>query len=147
MALAQVDMNDLMTWFLLIVAIILVTIILYLGTRLIAGKKDTETGYIIRLVLVAIAIVLLVAVVIGALIGALDEIDITNIFSGAATQLVPVLIYLAIVLLIKYIIIPEMGDVTKWNTSIVIGLITLFLIYILNIITTEVFKTPIIQGV
>lgn len=147
MALAQVDMNDLMTWFLLIVAIILVTIILYLGTRLIAGKKDTETGYIIRLVLVAIAIVLLVAVVIGALIGALDEIDITNIFSGAATQLVPVLIYLAIVLLIKYIIIPEMGDVTKWNTSIVIGLITLFLIYILNIITTEVFNTPIIQGV
>jgi len=147
MALAQVDMNDLMTWFLLIVAIILVTIILYLGTRLIAGKKDTETGYIIRLVLVAIAIVLLVAVVIGALIGALDEIDITNVFSGAATQLVPVLIYLAIVLLIKYIIIPEMGDVTKWNTSIVIGLITLFLIYILNIITTEVFNTPIIQGV
>ncbi len=147
MALAQVDMNDLMTWFLLIVAIILVTIILYLGTRLIAGKKDTETGYIIRLVLVAIAIVLLVAVVIGALIGALDEIDITNVFSGAATQLVHVLIYLAIVLLIKYIIIPEMGDVTKWNTSIVIGLITLFLIYILNIITTEVFNTPIIQGV
>ena len=147
MVLAQIDADDIMTWFLLIVAIILVTIILYLGTRLIAGKKDTETGYIIRLVLVAIAIVLLVAVVIGALIGALDEIDLTNVFSGAATQLVPVLIYLAIVLLIKYIIIPEMGDVTKWNTSIVIGLITLFLIYILNIITTEVFNTPIIQGV
>lgn len=147
MALAQIDADDIMTWFLLIVAIILVTVILYLGTRLIAGKKDTETGYIIRLVLVAIAIVLLVAVVIGALIGALDEIDITNIFSGAAAQLVPVLIYLAIVLLIKYILIPEMGDVTKWNTSIVIGLITLFLIYILNIITTQLFSMPIIQGV
>ncbi len=147
MALAQIDADDIMTWFLLIVAIILVTVILYLGTRLIAGKKDTETGYIIRLVLVAIAIVLLVAVVIGALIGALDEIDITNVFSGAAAQLVPVLIYLAIVLLIKYILIPEMGDVTKWNTSIVIGLITLFLIYILNIITTQLFSMPIIQGV
>ena len=147
MALAQIDADDIMTWFLLIVAIILVTVILYLGTRLIAGKKDTETGYIIRLVLVAIAIVLLVAVVIGALIGALGEIDITNIFSGAAAQLVPVLIYLAIVLLIKYILIPEMGDVTKWNTSIVIGLITLFLIYILNIITTQLFSMPIIQGV
>ena len=147
MALAQIDADDIMTWFLLIVAIILVTVILYLGTRLIAGKKDTETGYIIRLVLVALAIVLLVAVVIGALIGALDEIDITNVFSGAAAQLVPVLIYLAIVLLIKYILIPEMGDVTKWNTSIVIGLITLFLIYILNIITTQLFSMPIIQGV
>ena len=147
MALAQIDADDIMTWFLLIVAIILVTVILYLGTRLIAGKKDTETGYIIRLVLVAIAIVLLVAVVIGALIGALGEIDITNIFSGAAAQLVPVLIYLAIVLLIKYILIPEMGDVTKWNTSIVIGLITLFLIYILNIITNQLFSMTIIQGV
>lgn len=147
MALAQINTDDIMTWFLLIVAIILVTVILYLGTRLIAGKKDTETGYIIRLLLVAIAIVLLVAVVIGALIGALDELDITNVFSGAAAQLVPVLIYLVIVLLIQYVIIPERGDVSKWNTSIVIGLITLFLIYILNIVTTEMFNIPIIQGV
>ena len=144
MALAQMNTEELMTWVLLVVAIILVTVILYLGTRLFAGKKDTETGYIIRLVIVATAIVVLVALVVGALIGALDELDPTNIISGAATQLVPVLIYLAIVLLIKYIIIPEMGDVTKWNTSILIGLITLFLIYIFDIITTELFNTPII---
>ena len=92
-------------------------------------------------------IVLLVAVVIGAIIGALAQLDPTDIFSSAAAQLVPVLIYLAIVLLIKYVIIPELAESTKWNTSILIGLITLFLIYVINIITTELFQRPIIQGV
>ncbi len=143
----QFDANDLMTWLLLIIAIILVAVILYLGTRLIAGKKETDTGYIIRLLLVALLIVLLVAVVIGAIIGGLGDLDPTDIFSGAAAQLIPVLVYLAIVLLIKYLLIPELGDITKWNASILIGLMTLFLIYVINIITTELFQTPIIRGV
>lgn len=143
----EFNADDLMTWLLLIIAIILVAIIMYLGTRLIAGKKETDTGYIIRLLLVALLIVLLVAVVIGAVIGGLGRLDPTNIFSGAAAQLIPVLVYLAIVLLIKYLLIPELGDITKWNASILIGLITLFLIYVINILTTELFQTPIIQGV
>jgi hypothetical protein len=147
MALAQVDLDNLMTWVLLIIAIILVAIILYIGTRLIAGKKDTDTGYIIRLLLVAIAIVLLVAVVIGAVIGALGQLDPTNIVYGAAAQLIPVLIYLAIVYLIKFVLIPERGDVTKWSASVWIGVVTLFFIYLINILTTQVFEIPIIEGV
>jgi hypothetical protein len=143
----EFDANDLMTWLLLIIAIILVAVILYLGTRLIAGKKETDTGYIIRLLLVSLLIVLLVAVVIGAIIGGLGQLDPTNIFSGAAAQLIPILVYLAIVLLIKYVLIPELGEMTKWNASILIGLITLFLIYVINILTTELFSRPIIQGV
>ncbi|MHA2039727.1 MAG: hypothetical protein ACW98X_25205 [Promethearchaeota archaeon] len=143
----EFDANDLMTWLLLIIAIILVAVILYLGTRLIAGKKETDTGYIIRLLLVSLLIVLLVAVVIGAIIGGLGQLDPTNIFSGAAAQLIPILVYLAIVLLIKYVLIPELGEMTKWNSSILIGLITLFLIYVINILTTELFSRPIIQGV
>ncbi|MFX1282496.1 MAG: hypothetical protein ACFFB5_02535 [Promethearchaeota archaeon] len=143
----QAQLNELTTLVLLIVAIILVAIILYIGTRLIAGKKETETGYILRLLLVAVVIVLLVAIVIGAVIGAMGQLDLTNIFSGAAAQLIPVLVYLAIVFLIKYVLIPERGEIEKWNASIWIGVITLFLIYVFNIITTQLFKLPIIQGV
>lgn len=143
----EITTDDIMTWLLLIIAIILVAVILYLGTRLIAGKKETDTGYIIRLLLVALLIVLLVAVVIGAVIDGLGRLDPTEIFSGAAAQLIPILVYLAIVFLIKYLLIPELGDQTKWNTSILIGLITLFLIFVINILTTELFDTPIIQGI
>ncbi len=143
----EITTDDITTWLLLIIAIILVALILYLGTRLIAGKKETDTGYIIRLLFVALLIVLLVAVVIGAIIGGLSHLDITTIFSRAAAQLIPVLVYLAIVLLIKYILIPELGEMTKWNASILIGLITLFLIYVIDILIDLIFGTQIIQGV
>lgn len=149
MALQQINIDDVTTLILIIIAIILVAIILYIGTRLIAGKKETETGYIIRLLLVALLIVLLVAVVIGAVIGAIGQLEPFEppIITGAAAQLIPVLVYLAIVFLIKYILIPERGELEKWNASIWIGIITLFLIYLFNIITTQLFQTPIIQGV
>ncbi len=147
MALTQLELDNLMTWVLLIIAIILVAIILYISTRLIAGKKDTDTGYIIRLLLVAIAIVVLVAVVIGAIISALGQLDPTRIVSGAAAQLIPILIYLAIVYLIKFVLIPERGDVTKWSASVWIGVITLFFIYLINILTTQLFEIQIIDGV
>ena len=115
MALQQINVDDVTTLILIIIAIILVAIILYIGTRLIAGKKETETGYIIRLLLVALLIVLLVAVVIGAVIGAIGQLDPFDpeIIAEAAAQLIPVLVYLAIVFLIKYILIPERGEIEK----------------------------------
>jgi heme A synthase len=147
MALQQADLSDILTLILLVIAIILVAIILYIGTRIITGKKETETGYILRLLAVSVIIVLLVAVVIGAVVGAVGQLDPTDIISGAANQIIPVLVYLAIVYLIKYILIPEQGEVTKFNASIWIGVITLFLIYVFNILTTQLFNTPIIVGV
>ena len=141
MALQQADLGDPITLILLIIAIILVAIIMYIGTRLIAGKKETETGYIIRLLLVAAIIVILVAIIIGAIVGAVSAIPF---ISTAASQLVPVLIYLAIVFLIKHILIPEMGELTKWSASVWIGAITLFLIYLFNAFTDLAFETPII---
>ncbi len=144
---ADVDLTDILTLILLVIAIILVAIILYIGTRIITGKKETETGYILRLLAVSVIIVLLVTVVIGAVVGAVGQLDPTNIISGAANQIIPVLVYLAIVYLIKYILIPEQGEVTKFNASIWIGVITLFLIYVFNILTTQLFDTPIIVGV
>ncbi|MFX0172134.1 MAG: hypothetical protein ACFE9L_09450 [Candidatus Hodarchaeota archaeon] len=143
----DIDLSDITTLILLIIAIILVTIILYIGARLIAGKKETETGYILRLLLVAVIIVLLVAIVIGAIIGAIGRLDPTRIFSGAAAQLIPVLVYLAIVFLIKFLLIPERSEVTKWSASIWIAVLTLFLIYVINIIAIHLFETQIISGV
>ncbi|MHA1973536.1 MAG: hypothetical protein ACTSW1_11115 [Candidatus Hodarchaeales archaeon] len=140
----QVDLSDPITLILLIISIILLAIILYLGTRLIAGKKETDTGYIIRLLLVAAIIVILVALVIGAIVGVVSSIPFVN---EAAARMVPVLIFVAIVYLIKYLLIPEKGEVTKWNASIWIGVISLFLVYLFNAITIELFNTPIIFGV
>jgi hypothetical protein len=65
----------------------------------------------------------------------------------AAASLVPVLIYVAIVYLIKFILIPEKGEVTKWTASVWIGVITLFLIYLFNAITTSLGFPTIIGGV
>jgi uncharacterized membrane protein len=58
-----------------------------------------------------------------------------------------VLIYLAIVYLIKYILIPEKADSTKWNASIWIAVITLFLIYLINAIAVFLGFPPLITGV
>jgi cytochrome bd-type quinol oxidase subunit 2 len=132
----QTDLGDPVTLLLMIIAIILVALILYIGARLIAGKKETDTGYIIRLLLIAFIIVILVAVVIGAIVRTVDPIPYVN---TAAAQLVPVLIYLAIVFLVKYILIPEMAETTKWNASIWIALISLFLIFLINAIGLEFF--------
>ena len=74
MILQQADLSDPVTLILLIISVVLVAIVLYISARLIAGKKETDTGYIIRLLLIAIIIVLLVAVVIGTLVGAVSAI-------------------------------------------------------------------------
>ncbi|MHA1226162.1 MAG: hypothetical protein ACTSPV_05400 [Candidatus Hodarchaeales archaeon] len=140
----QVDFSDPVTLILLIISVILLAIILYLGTRLIAGKKETDTGYIIRLLLVSTIIVILVALVIGAVVGVVASIPFVN---EAVARLVPVLIFVAIVYLIKYLLIPEKGEVTKWNASIWIAVISLFLVYLFNAITLELFNTTIIFGV
>jgi hypothetical protein len=144
MILQQADLSDPVTLILLIISVILVAIVLYIGARLIAGKKETDSGYIIRLLLIAVIIVLLVALVIGAIVGAVSPIPF---IATAAAQLVPVLIYLAIVYLIKYLLIPEKADSTKWNASIWIGVITLFLIYLINAIAVFLEFPPLITGV
>ncbi len=136
MALQQSDLGDPVTLLLLIIAIILVAFILYLGARLIAGKKETETGYIIRLLMIAFIIVILVAVVVGAIVRSVSSIAFVR---DAAAQIVPVLIYLAIVFLVKYLLIPEKAETTKWNASIWIALLTLFLIFLVNVIGLEFF--------
>ncbi|MHA1207489.1 MAG: hypothetical protein ACTSSO_07975 [Candidatus Hodarchaeales archaeon] len=144
MSLQQADLSDPATLILLVISIVLVTIVLYIGTRLIAGKKETDTGYIIRLLLIAVIIAILVAIVIGAIVGAVSPIPFVD---TAAAQLVPVLIYLAIVYLIKYLLIPEKADSTKWNASIWIAVITLFLIYLINAIAIALTFPPLITGV
>ena len=144
MILQQSDLSDPVTLILLIISVVLVALCLYVSARLIAGKKETDSGYIIRLLVIAVIIVLLVALVIGALIGAVSAIPF---IATAAAQLVPVLIYLAIVYLIKYLLIPEKADSTKWNASIWIGVITLFLIYLINAIAIFLTFPPLITGV
>ncbi len=143
MALQQNNTSDIETLLLLIIAVVLVTIILYFGARLIAGKKNTDTGYIIRLLVIALIIVILVAVVIGAIVGAVNEIPFV---STAAYQLVPVLIYLAIVYLLKFLLIPEKSESTNWHASVWIAVITLFLIYLINAIAIELSFPPLIDA-
>ncbi len=99
MTLQQENLSDPATLLVLIISVILVAVILYFGTRLIAGKKEADTGYMIRLLLISLIIVILVAIIIGAIVGSVRGIPIIE---TAAAQLVPVLIYLAIVFLIKY---------------------------------------------
>jgi cytochrome bd-type quinol oxidase subunit 2 len=142
----DINLEDIIDLILLIIVIILVAIFLYFSLKYIAEKEDLTNEYIIRLLIVSFIIVVLVALVIGAIISILDPIPF---ISEAAQRIVPILIFLAIAYLIKFILIPERDD-SSWNLgweSICVAIATIFLIYLINAITFTIFDIQIISGI
>ncbi len=152
--LACVVMNvaDLVTVILLVVAIILVTIFLYIAGRLVAGKKHADVGYIIRLLVIAVIAVLALPIL-GAVIDSLERVGITfdDRPLGLAdllglTQLLPVIIYLALVYLIRFLMLPERHEYSQMTNSIWIAFVTLMLIFGFNALMIFLFDQSIIQA-
>lgn len=145
MALQQSEVDSIVQLILLIAAIILVALFLYIAIRLLTGKKETETGYLIRLLVVAAVIVILVAIVLGAIVGILSDLPLVGgILGNAAGRLMLILFYVAIIYLIRYILIPEKGELEKWTAAVWSGVIALFLVYLIDAILREVGLSPII---
>ena len=127
----NVNTDDIVTLLLLIIAIILTALLLYLSARLIAGKSDLDTGYFIRLVLVAILIwVAIIAV--NAILGAIPlsgELGLTN----AAT----VIIFSIAIYLVKMFVLPATNKADSFERSLWIALLTFIFIYIVNALSGQ----------
>ena len=108
---------------LLIAAILLTALMLYLATRIVTGRKESDSSYLIKLLISAILIWVLI-IVVGALVGALG-----NLLSQAAT----VIIFTGAIYIVKILIMPSAtGRYDVWERAIWIALLTFIFIYIVN---------------
>ncbi len=143
---------DLVTVILLIVAIILVTIFLYLAGRVVAGKKHADVGYLVRLLAIAVIAVLALPIL-GAVVVSLNQISLS--LNGRSlgladllglSQLIPVIIYLALVYLVRFLMLPERHEYSRLSNSIWIAFVALMLIFGFNALTQFLFNQNIIQA-
>ena len=141
------SLDNLTQVILFIVTIILVAVALYIAIRIFTKKRDLEAGYIIRLLVVAIVAVLGIPAVLAA-INSLNQISIADhglaeIFGLTALYLV--IIFIIVVYLIKFILIPEEGELSKWSVGIWGAFVALLIIAAINSISIILFGAPIIQ--
>ncbi len=144
--------TELITVVLLIVAIVLVTLFLYLAGRLVAGKKRMETGYLIRLLVIAVVAVLALPILIS-IIASLDRIglrmdnkELTLAGLLGLSQLIPVIFYLGLVYLIRFLMLTERPDGVRLSNSLWIAFVTLMLIFGFNALTQFLFGQNLIQA-
>lgn len=144
--------TDLVTVILLIVAIILVMVFLYVAGRIVAGKKHADAGYLVRLLVIAVIAVLALPIL-GVMVNSLNQIalNINQRQLGLAdllglSQLIPVIIYLALVYLIRFLMLPERHEYSRMTNSIWIAFVALMLIFGLNALTQFLFQQSIIQA-
>ena len=120
----QTNFNDPTQLILLVIGLILTALVLYISVRIIAGKKDLDAGYFLKLFLVALIIyVALIAIV--AVIGILGSVG------TAFAQAIPILVFTAAIYIIDFLLV-ESKDKDK---SVLIALITFIFLYVLNYIT------------
>lgn len=116
---------------LLIIAILLTTLLLYLATRIVTGKKDSDTSYWIKLLLSAILIWILV-IAVGAVIGALGTLG------AAFGQALLVIVFTGSIYIVKLLILPETySHYDSWERAIWIALLTFIFIFVVNYISVE----------
>ena len=123
----------------LIIATILVTIFMYIAVRAIESKhKASDKKLMILLAsFLAVFILPIIAGAIGTVLGAIGGIlaDLrTAIYpsgSNHLTALVPIIYFLMLFVVVKYLV-----DI-KWENSIWVSLLTLFLYYILLTLIPE----------
>ena len=122
------DLNQIL---LLIIAILLTTLLLYLATRIVTGKKDSDTGYWVKLLLSAILIWVLV-IAVGAVIGALGALG------QAFSQAILVIVFTGSIYIVKLLILPETKSYDAWERAIWITLLTFIFIAVVNYLSVQI---------
>ena len=118
---------------LLIVAILLTALLLYLATRLVTGTKNTETGYLLKLLISAIFVWALI-IVVGAILSQLGSLGTVAGLQQATT----VIIFTGSIYIVKILIMPTAaGRYDVWERSIWITLLTFIFIYAVNYISGQ----------
>ena len=142
--IAQDPLADLVPVLLLIIALVLVMLMLYVSVRLITGKKDADAGYLIRLLIVA----LIVVIVFPAVARAIQQIISTpplDIFVNAGVgSIVAILMFVILVYVTKILLIPETASYNVWERSIWISLLSVFFILLLNAVGIVVRVGPLV---
>ena len=114
-------------WLILVVSLLLLTLALYLGVRIICGRKKLDAGYFFRLFFISIILLVAVEAVAQALA------TITDIF--VFSTMFYIFLTIGFILVIRYLLmVPAVlphaagsGD-KYWQWSIWITIISLFLI-------------------
>jgi hypothetical protein len=131
---------DLTATLLLIAAILLTAIILYLATRIVTGRKETDSSYLLKLLASAILIWALI-IVVGALISAIGDLSTVTGIQQATT----VIIFTGSIYIIKILIMPTAtGSYDVWERSIWIALLAFIFIYAVNYISGSL-GSPLIE--
>jgi len=129
----MVQMPDLyqsiLNWLGLIISVVIVTIVLYISTRIVTKEEVLTTKYALRLIVTALAAVILVPFVEG-------------IFPiGMLAILVA---FLVLVIIIRILVIPAVSLGEEWVEAIIIAFLTVILIYVLNwILSLANIKSPV----
>ena len=114
-------------WLILVVSLLLLTLALYLGVRIICGRKKLDAGYFFRLFFVSIILLVAVEAVAQALATITDILVFSTMFY--------IFLTIGFILVIRYLLmVPAVlphaagsGD-KYWQWSIWITIISLFLI-------------------
>ncbi|MFO7797044.1 MAG: hypothetical protein ACQERB_10780 [Promethearchaeati archaeon] len=117
----------------IIIGTVLLGLIIYLAVLLIESKTKASDKVIMIFLLALIVILILPPVLgaVGSVLGAIGDVfaNIRNAIDGGGanylTQLVPIIGFLILLVLTKFFV-----DI-KWETSVWISLLTLFMLYIL----------------
>lgn len=114
-------------WLILVVSLLLLTLALYLGVRIICGRKKLDAGYFFRLFFISIILLVAVEAVAQALATITDILVFSTMFY--------IFLTIGFILVIRYLLmVPAVlphaagsGD-KYWQWSIWITIISLFLI-------------------
>ncbi len=118
----------------LILATVIVALIIYISVLLIGSKtKASDKKYII--ILLAFICVLIIPIILGAINSVLGAIGNLIAFSGSnyLTQLTPIIGFLIILILTKFLI-----DLS-WDQAVWISLLTLFFLFLLYTMIPELY--------
>lgn len=135
----QQQQFDLIATLLLLIAILLTGLILYLSTRIVTGKKNTNSAYTVKILASAVLIWVLI-LLIGILVNTLQGISAISGIQQATT----VIIFTGSIYIVKILILPSAtGSYDVWERSIWITLLTFIFIYAVNYISGSL-GTPLI---
>jgi len=105
------------------IAVLVLTVWLYLATRLVTGEDEMEGEYLLRLFAVAVVVVLIVPL--------LSQVGIWIRIS----ELGPVLAFLGITYIVKFLLTSEVGGSDELQEAILIAFLSLVFIYGFNALT------------
>ena len=131
---------EVIDWVFFFVEILIVMLVLYVATRVVCKEDIVTASYALRLFVTAFLAVVVVPLFIGILQGALG-------LGILGVAIAIIIAFLLLVVIIRYIIVSEASLGDELVESILIALITIIVIYIINVIVQSLFGLRLLGGI